>query len=214
MKSISIALTSSAILLFTGCGSSKVAHASMVNSEKSYASQVNTKSVNKQGLPTHLVTLNRSQQKDFLNQINRVRSERRSCGKYGSMGPVHPLAWSERLYDAALIHSYDMAASSHFSHDGSGSRNDRTAIDMRLDRGSTLRDRMSYAQYKWRAVGENIAAGQHTPQAAMDAWLRSDEHCKNLMSADFTEVGMAYYSSKDQYKTYWAQNFGDSLKFQ
>ena len=211
MKSISFTLVSSAFLLFTGCGSSKVANATIINSEKNYTSQVSSKGVNKNGLQPHLATINKSKQKAFLSQINRIRSERRSCGKYGSMGPVHPLAWSDKLYDAALIHSYDMAASSHFSHDGSGSTNDRTAVDMGLGRGSTLRDRMSYSNYRWREVGENIAAGQHTTQAAMEAWLRSDEHCKNLMSANFTEVGMAYYPSTDQYKNYWAQNFGRSL---
>ncbi|HSR73577.1 MAG TPA: CAP domain-containing protein, partial [Sulfurovum sp.] len=97
------------------------------------------------------------------------------------------------------------------SHDGSGSRNDRAAVDMGLGRGSKLRDRMSYADYRWGAIGENIAAGQHSTQAAMDAWLRSDEHCKNLMSGNFTEVGMAYYPSNDQFRTYWSQNFGRSL---
>jgi uncharacterized protein YkwD len=155
--------------------------------------------------------ISKSQQKAFLNQINKVRSERRSCGKYGSIGPVQPLAWSEKLYEAAYEHSYDMAKSSHFSHDGSGTRNDRAAVNMRLGRGSKLRDRMSYVDYKWRAIGENIAAGQQSTQSAMDTWLRSDEHCKNLMSGHFTEVAMAYYPSNDQYQTYWAQNFGRSM---
>ena len=127
------------------------------------------------------------------------------------MGPVAPLVWSDKLYEAAYTHSYDMAKSSHFSHNGSGTANDRTAVDMGLGRGSNLKDRMSYADYRWLAVGENIAAGQHSAQAAMDAWLRSDEHCKNLMSGQFTEVGMAYTTTHDRFKTYWSQNFGRSM---
>lgn len=211
MKSTSIGLLSATILIFTGCGASKVAHTSIVNSEKNYTSQANIQSVQRKRSHTHLSFITKSQQKAFLKQVNSVRSERRSCGKYGSMGPVGPLVWSDKLYEAALEHSYDMAKSSHFSHNGSGTRNDRAAVDMGLRHGSKLRDRMRHTDYRWHAIGENIAAGQKTTQAAMDAWLRSDEHCKNLMSDQFTEVGMAYYPSNDQYQTYWAQNFGRGI---
>lgn len=210
MKSTSFALLSSTILLFTGCGSSKVAHATIINTEKPHGSQPDSKRVNKQRAHAHS-SITKAQQKEFLTRINQVRSERRSCGKYGSMGPVGPLVWSDKLYEAAYAHSYDMARSSHFSHDGSGSKNDRAAVEMGLGRGSKLRDRMSYTEYRWGAIGENIAAGQRSAQAAMDAWLRSDEHCKNLMNGHFTEVGMAYHPSNDQFRTYWAQNFGNSL---
>lgn len=210
MKSTSFALLSSTILIFTGCGSTKVAHATMINTGKTHGSQPDSKRANKKRAHAHS-SITKAQQKEFLTRINQVRSERRSCGKYGSLGPVGPLVWSDKLYDAAYAHSYDMARSSHFSHDGSGTRNDRAAVEMGLGRGSKLRDRMNYAEYRWGAIGENIAAGQRSTQAAMDAWLRSDEHCKNLMSGNFTEVGMAYYPSNDQFQTYWAQNFGNSL---
>jgi len=210
MKITSFALISATILVFTGCGSGKVAHATIINTDKTYTSQLNSKSVNKKLAHTY-PSITKAQQKEFLTKVNQVRSERRTCGKYGSMGPVAPLVWSDKLYEAAYTHSYDMAKSSHFSHNGSGTANDRTAVDMRLGRGSNLRDRMSYADYRWLAVGENIAAGQHSAQAAMDAWLRSDEHCKNLMSGQFTEVGMAYTTTNDRFKTYWSQNFGRSM---
>jgi uncharacterized protein YkwD len=210
MKNVSSVLLSATLLVFTGCGSDKVAHATLMNTDKSYNVQQDHKSVQKKRTQLH-TSITKAQQKEFLTHINHVRSERRSCGKYGSMGPVGPLVWSDKLYKAAYAHSYDMAKSSHFSHDGSGSRNDRVASEMGLGRGSNLRDRMSYADYRWLAVGENIAAGQQSVQAAMNAWLRSDEHCKNLMSGKFTEVGMAYTPSNDQFKTYWSQNFGRSM---
>ena len=210
MKSTRFALLSATILLFTGCGSSKVAHTTMINTDKAHIPNPGSKKVNKKKTYAH-PSITKTQQKEFLTRINQVRSERRSCGKYGSMGPVGPLVWSDKLYEAAYTHSYDMAKSSHFSHEGSGSQNDRAAVDMGIGHGSKLRDRMRYAEYRWRAIGENIAAGQKTTQAAMNAWLRSDEHCKNIMSGDFTEVGMAYYPSNDQFQTYWAQNFGKSI---
>jgi len=208
MKSTSFALLSATILIFTGCGSTKVAPATIVNTDKIHTSRQSSRNVNQKLVQLHPSSITKAQQKEFLTRINQVRSMRRSCGKYGTMGPVQPLAWSDKLYEAAYAHSYDMAKSSHFSHNGSGSRND---VDMGLGRGSNLRDRMNYTDYRWRAAGENIAAGQQSSQAAMDAWLRSDEHCKNLMSGHFTEVGMAYYPSNDHFKTYWSQNFGRSL---
>lgn len=210
MKSTSFALLSATILLFTGCGSTKVAHATITNTDKRHTSKPDGKSVHMERAHAHS-SLTRAQKKEFLTRINQVRSKRRSCGKYGSMGPVGPLVWSDKLYQAAYVHTYDMAKSSHFSHDGSGSRNDRAAVEMGLGRGSRLRDRMSYAEYRWRAAAENIAAGQRSAQAAMDAWLRSDEHCKNLMGGHFTEVGMAYHPSNDRFQTYWTQNFGKSM---
>lgn len=210
MKSTSFALLSATILILTGCGSSKVAHTAIINTDKTNYLKSEAQSVNNKRAYAH-PTITQAKQKEFLTQINQARSQRRSCGKYGSMGPVEPLVWSDRLYEAAYTHSYDMARSSHFSHNGSGSRNDRTAVEMGLGRGSNLRERMRYTNYRWRAIGENISAGQHTTQAAMDAWLRSDEHCKNLMSENFTEVGMAYYPSNDQFQTYWSQNFGRSI---
>ena len=210
MKITSFVLMSAAFLVFTGCGSDKVAHATIIHTDKTYTPQLDRKIITKKQVHAHS-SITKAQQKEFLAQVNQVRSERRTCGKYGSMGPVAPLIWSDKLYEAAYTHSYDMAKSSHFSHNGSGTENDRIAVDMGLGRGSNLRDRMSYADYRWLAVGENIAAGQHSAKAAMDAWLRSDEHCKNLMSSQFTEVGMAYTSSNDQFKTYWSQNFGRSM---
>ena len=210
MKITSFVLISAAFLIFSGCGSDKVAHATIINTDKTYISQPDYKNMTKKQVHAH-ASITKAQQKEFLTKVNQVRSERRTCGKYGSMGPVAPLVWSDKLYEAAYTHSYDMAKSSHFSHNGSGTANDRTAVDMRLGRGSNLKDRMSYADYRWLAAGENIAAGQHTVQAAMHAWLRSDEHCKNLMSGKFTELGMAYTTTNDRFKTYWSQNFGRSM---
>lgn len=211
MKSTSLALLSATVFVFIGCGSNKVAHTTIINSNNTYASQPGAKNIQKS--QTDLRTaVTKAEQKEFLAHINEVRAERRSCGKYGSMGPAAPLVWSDKLYEAAYLHSYDMAKSRHFSHQGSGSSNDTIAVDMGLSHGSKLRDRMSYADYRWRAIGENIAAGQRSTQAVMEAWLRSDEHCKNLMNEKFTEVGMAYYKLNGEFQLpYWSQNFGRSM---
>ncbi|MDE6580135.1 MAG: hypothetical protein K2K41_06340 [Ruminiclostridium sp.] len=61
---------------------------------------------------------------------------------------------------------------------------------------------------QYHKCGENIAAGQTTPQGVMDAWINSAGHRANILSDDFTylAVGM-YYNDNDSYKYYWTQEF-------
>ncbi|AEE44946.1 CAP domain-containing protein [Cellulomonas fimi] len=42
-----------------------------------------------------------------------------------------------------------------------------------------------------RTVGENLALGYPTAQATVDAWLASPGHRANLLSPDFTSIGVA-----------------------
>jgi len=43
---------------------------------------------------------------------------------------------------------------------------------------------------------------------AMEGWLASPGHCKNIMNADFKEVGMAFhYKEGSHYTYYWTQDF-------
>lgn len=42
-----------------------------------------------------------------------------------------------------------------------------------------------------RTVGENLALGYPTAQATVDAWLASPGHRANLLSRDFTSIGVA-----------------------
>ena len=42
-------------------------------------------------------------------------------------------------------------------------------------------------------VGENIAAGQWTPEHVVQWWLDSDGHCKNMLDPRFREMGVGYY---------------------
>ena len=130
----------------------------------------------------------------FLNAINAVRAVGRNCGS--TTYPAAPaLQWNAKLETAALLHSQDMANQNYFSHTGKN--------------GSQPWDRMTTAGYAWRAAAENIAAGQPDLSAVMDGWVKSPGHCANLMSAAYTEVGMAKATnSSSAYRIYWTQNFG------
>ena len=58
----------------------------------------------------------------------------------------------------------------------------------------------------YRTAGENIASGQRTAQAVVTAWMNSEGHRKNILSANFTEIGVGY-AAKSNGTPYWTQMF-------
>ena len=57
------------------------------------------------------------------------------------------------------------------------------------------------------AAGENIAAGYATPEAVVAGWMASDGHRANILSEDFTQMGLGYAPAEDGFGHYWAQLF-------
>lgn len=144
----------------------------------------------------------------YINAINKARSVEQDCGTHGIMGPSDPLVWSDALYSVAYEHSRDMGESNYFGHIGSGNKNDWTATSMHQDSGSSSSQRISYNGYPWYTTGENIAARVQGINNVIQLWIESDEHCVNLMSPSFTEVGMtSYISEKGDLGIYWTQVF-------
>jgi uncharacterized protein YkwD len=101
-----------------------------------------------------------------------------------------PLAIDDRLATAAQRHSDDMAAHDYFSH---------TSLN-----GDTLADRAEAAGFTGSTLGENIAAGQRTPQDVMAAWMDSAGHRANILNCDYTVIGVGL----NQDGWYWTQMFG------
>jgi uncharacterized protein YkwD len=97
-----------------------------------------------------------------------------------------------RLMDAALVHAQDMAQHETLSHQGSD--------------GTTPAQRVHRQGYPYQKIAENIAMGQPTPAAVMQAWLHSPPHRRNIFS-DFTEVGTSRVFS-DNGAPYWCVVFG------
>jgi len=146
----------------------------------------------------------------LLDAINEARSVQRDCypddDSRGVMGPVPKLYWNDDLYAAALEHSTDLAMSDTFSHYGSGTEYDITGNG----EPSLFYERIVANGYSnYYSVGENIAGGQQTLEEVMNAWLASPGHCENIMSSNYTEVGVAIVTEADStYGIYWTQNFG------
>lgn len=55
----------------------------------------------------------------------------------------------------------------------------------------------------YRSAGENIAKGQATPRAVVNAWMNSSGHRANILNASYTKIGVGYV--KDG--RYWTQMF-------
>jgi uncharacterized protein YkwD len=153
--------------------------------------------------------LSTSQQNEYLNAINLARSVEQDCRTKGKFPATLPLNWSDKLYKSSYEHSYDLATSNTFSHDGSGTASDWTGTA--LGTQSSMKERIEHYNYSWSRIGENIAAGTATNTATLvvQQWLDSDGHCANIMNASFTEVGMAMVqNASSTYTHYWTQNFG------
>lgn len=129
-----------------------------------------------------------------LALVNETRAKPQRCGGQ-AFAAVPPLRLNPRLYGLASGHAADMARYDYFSHTGRD--------------GSTVDGRATRAGYPWRAVGENIAAGQMTADTVVRGWINSPGHCANIMSPAFTEMGTAFaVNNQSSQGIYWAQVFG------
>ena len=130
----------------------------------------------------------------ILDTVNARRSEGADCHSMGSFGAASPLTMNPSLRCAARVHSKQMVDMAFFDHV--------------TPSGEEPWDRMEAAGYSYTYAGENIAAGNPTADATMQQWMDSDGHCSNIMSADFTEIGVGYYPGGG-YGHMWTQAFGD-----
>jgi uncharacterized protein YkwD len=101
--------------------------------------------------------------------IDLVNAERAAQG-------LHPLTVDDNLATAVRDHSEDMGLQGYFSH---------TSLD-----GRTVPDRITAAGYSFNTYGENIAGGQPTPEAVIDAWMGSSGHRANILSPIFCDIGV------------------------
>lgn len=129
-----------------------------------------------------------------LALVNQARAQPRRCGSE-SFAAAAPVQLNATLQAIAAAHAADMARHSYFSHTGRD--------------GSHVDGRASSAGYRWRAIGENIAAGQMQADAAVQGWINSPGHCANLMAPVYTDMGAAFaVNNSSSAGIYWVQVFG------
>ena len=130
-----------------------------------------------------------------LDLTNQARAVARSCGTTAYPAAA-PLTWNAQLAASARGHAADMAARNYFDHT---SQDGRTFVNRIVNAGYT----------GYRAIAENIAAGQPTPEEVVSGWVASPGHCANIMNAALRELGVGSASSStSSYGIYWVQDFG------
>ncbi|PZF79586.1 CAP domain-containing protein, partial [Jiangella anatolica] len=102
-----------------------------------------------------------------------------------------PLRADDRLHEAALGHSEDMADRDYFDHVtpegvGPGERAERAGYD------------------SWG--GENIAAGYSSAEDVVKGWMDSPGHRANILNCDFVAIGVGAADSDSG--PHWTQTFG------
>jgi uncharacterized protein YkwD len=114
--------------------------------------------------------------------ITLVNEERAKVG-------LSPMTRDDKLMEAALYKCEDMAKTNTFSHDS-----------------PTYGDSLNITNLfniSWSAWGENIAQGQSTPEAVMKSWMGSAGHRANILSQNFSRIGVGYSQGL------WTQEFTD-----
>lgn len=128
----------------------------------------------------------RALERDAFQLINTERS----------LAGLPTLKWSDRIAEVARLHSNNMADQNFFSHKGL----DGLMVDERAEK---------LKMGSWMAIGENIAfmKGYENPVAvAVEKWLQSPGHKKNLLGPDWTETAIGLAVTADG-KYYFTQVF-------
>lgn len=86
------------------------------------------------------------------------------------------LASSAQLMSAAQMKAEDMAKGHYFAH---------TAPD-----GTVAWDYFKKVGYKYEIAGENLAITNESSESVIQGWLNSPTHRENLLSPDYTDMGI------------------------
>ena len=116
-------------------------------------------------------------EQEVIRLVNEIRAQ----------NGLSALTYNWELSRVARYKSQDMVDNRYFSHT---SPTYGTPFQMIRSFG------LSY-----RSAGENIAYGQRTPQAVVNAWMNSSGHRANILSSSYTQIGVGYVANGH----YWTQ---------
>jgi uncharacterized protein YkwD len=102
-----------------------------------------------------------------------------------------PLHESRRLDRSAQSWSNRMVRAASFTH-------------------GDFTSRLSAVGYHWSAAGENIASGFATPWSVIRGWMGSPDHCRNILSPQFHDLGVGVNTHRLGIygPSTWTEDFG------
>ena len=120
----------------------------------------------------------------FAEQVvELVNQERTKAG-------LNAVTLDQNIASAALVRAKEIETS--FSHTRPNGSKFSTAL---TEQGVTF-----------KGAGENIAWGQKSPEAVMQAWMNSEGHRDNILNKNFTKIGVGYYQNAAG-RNFWTQLF-------
>ena len=132
-----------------------------------------------------IATQNMAYYNEVLALVNEIRAE----------AGVQPLTLDTTLCQAATMRSLEMNYSQQFSHTRPS--------------GETCFSVFHTYGIGYGTAGENIAAGQRTPESVVNAWENSQGHYENMINANFNKLGVGMSNMQMGYGIYWTQLFTD-----
>lgn len=115
--------------------------------------------------------------RDVFQKINHERKLKK----------LKPMSWNEKLAEMAYDYSKKMAKDNFFDHyDNNG--------DSVVERAN------DYKIKNWKKIGENLfqCEGYTNPvDVAVNGWLKSPTHRRNIYDKDWTDTGIGVYTTKD-----------------
>lgn len=121
---------------------------------------------------------------EVLRLVNEIRAE---------VG-VGPLTLDLTMCNAATMRAIEMNYSGKFSHTRPNSYSCFSALEY-------------FGIDEW-VCGENIAAGQSSPEAVVSSWKNSQGHYENMIRPEYTKMGVGFSNVQlGDYRTYWCQLF-------
>ena len=121
--------------------------------------------------------------------VDLVNQQRANAG-------LPPVRVDWRLVNAARAHNQLMAQKQTPSHQLDG--------EQPVCHGD---DRYRAHGYAWTFCGENVAAGQTSPEQVMGDWMASEGHRANILNPQARDIGIAF-TTGGNYGTWWTQDFG------
>ena len=109
-----------------------------------------------------------SYEREVIRLVNQIRKE------HG----LSELTYDWELCRVARIKSQDMKENGYFSHTSP-------------TYGSPFKMMSSFG-IRYKSAAENIAKGQATPEAVVNAWMNSSGHRANILNKSFTHIGVGY----------------------
>lgn len=126
-------------------------------------------------------SVNKSIEQQVLDLVNKERTA----------NGLNALTLNVEVSKVAQMKSEDMRDKNYFSHTSP-------------TYGSPF-EMLKKFNVKYTYAGENIAKGQKTPEAVVNAWMNSEGHRANILNPNYTQMGIGYALKGST--PYWTQMF-------